>query len=122
MKEQKPVKQRGELTFLRKDGSKFRGEVSSVVFQDKDGNKRTSMAIRDLTEQRRAEESLKFRNILLSTQMEVSIDGILIVDENNKLVSYNHRFVEIFNIPETLIDKGDDRPVPSVCYWHDQGT
>jgi PAS domain S-box-containing protein len=104
-------KAKGELTFLRKDGSKFRGEVSSVVFQDKDGNERTSMAIRDLTEQRKAEESLKFRNILLSTQMEVSIDGILIVDENNNIVSLNRRFVEIFNIPETLIDKRDDEPV-----------
>jgi PAS domain S-box-containing protein len=101
-------KTKGELTFYRKDGSKFRGEISSVVFLDKDGNKRTSMAISNLTEQRKAEESLKFRNILLSTQMEVSIDGILIVDENNKIVSFNHRLIEIFNIPEVLIDKRED--------------
>jgi PAS domain S-box-containing protein len=104
-------KAKGELTFLRKDGSKFKGEVSSVVFMDKDGKNRTSMAIRDLTEQRNTEESLKFRNILLSTQMEVSIDGILIVDENNKIVSFNHRFVEIFNISKALIDKREDESV-----------
>ena len=107
----KTGKAKGELTFLRKDGSKFRGEISSVVFLDKDGNKKTSMAIRDLTEQHKAEESLKFRNILLSTQMEVSIDGILVVDENNKIVSFNHMFVEIFNIPKALIDTRDAEPV-----------
>ncbi|MBA4405984.1 hypothetical protein C0389_01790 [bacterium] len=48
----------GELTFIRKDETRFEGEVSSVVFNDKDGNARTSMIIRDMTEQKRAEEQL----------------------------------------------------------------
>lgn len=48
----------GELTFIRKDGTKFEGEISSVAFNDKDGNERTSVIIRDMTEQKRAEEQL----------------------------------------------------------------
>lgn len=49
----------GDLTFVRKDGTKFQGEVSTSVFQDKNGNKRTSMIIRDLTERQLAEEAVR---------------------------------------------------------------
>jgi PAS domain S-box-containing protein len=48
----------GELTFLRKDGSKFQGEISTVVFMDSDGLEKTSMIIRDVTERMRAVEAL----------------------------------------------------------------
>lgn len=46
---------RGELTFIRKDGSKFEGDVSSVIFKDGAGNTRTNMIIRDTTERKMAE-------------------------------------------------------------------
>ena len=50
---------RGEITFVRKGGEKFPGEVSSAVFTDKDGNVRTSMVIRDVTERTRTEARLR---------------------------------------------------------------
>ena len=50
---------RGELTFLRKDGTKFPAEISSSVFTDQHGQARTSMFIRDITERKRAEEELR---------------------------------------------------------------
>jgi PAS domain S-box-containing protein len=49
---------KGELTFVKKDGTNFQAEVSSVVFRDKDCKQKTSMVIRDLTEQKQAEEKL----------------------------------------------------------------
>lgn len=49
---------RGEVTFLRKDGSKFSGEISSSLFTDAYGNERTSMIIRDVTERKLAEEKI----------------------------------------------------------------
>lgn len=48
----------GELTFVRKDGGKFSGEVSSAIFTDRRGEMRTSMVIRDVTERHRAEAAL----------------------------------------------------------------
>ena len=47
----------GVLTLRRKDGTKFFGEVSSVMFTGHDGQCCTSMIIRDITERRRAEET-----------------------------------------------------------------
>jgi len=49
----------GELTMVRKDGATFPAEISSALFTDRDGNSRTSMIIRDITERRRTEEELR---------------------------------------------------------------
>lgn len=45
----------GELTFVRADGSKFAGEISTAIFADRNGAPRTSMVIRDITERKRLE-------------------------------------------------------------------
>jgi len=50
---------KGELTFLRKDGTRFFGEVSSNLFTDRNGQTRSSMIIRDITDRKRAEEALQ---------------------------------------------------------------
>ncbi len=50
---------RGELTFVREDGVSFPGEISSVIFTDRDGNAKTSMIIRDITERTRVEAALR---------------------------------------------------------------
>jgi PAS domain S-box-containing protein len=45
----------GELTARRKDGTLFPIEVSSVVFQNRQGDARTCMIIRDISERKAAE-------------------------------------------------------------------
>ncbi len=45
----------GELTAKRKDGTRFPVEVSSVVFPRRDGELRTCIIIRDITERKAAE-------------------------------------------------------------------
>ncbi len=60
---------------------------------------------------KQAEEELQFRNTILSTQQEATIDGILVVDGDNHIVSYNHRFVEMWRIPPELVEKKADEPV-----------
>ena len=65
-------------------------------------------SFQDITERKRAEEELQYRNLLLTTQQEVSIDGILIVNEKAVVVSCNRRFAEMWGIPQELIDSQDD--------------
>ena len=48
----------GELTFIRKNGEKFLGELSSTIFKDKDGNLRTSTIVRDITERNKYEQEI----------------------------------------------------------------
>ncbi len=64
-----------------------------------------------LADRRRAEEELEFKNVILSTQQETSIDGILLVDETNTIISYNRRFVDLWEIPPELLEAKDDAPV-----------
>ena len=48
----------GEINLRRKDQTIFPGEVSSGLFKDSNGNVKTIMIIRDITERRQAEENL----------------------------------------------------------------
>lgn len=48
-----------EVTFVRSDGSKFTGEVSSGVFTDRNGLQRHSSIIRDVTNRKEAEARLQ---------------------------------------------------------------
>jgi diguanylate cyclase (GGDEF)-like protein/PAS domain S-box-containing protein len=49
---------------------------------------------------------LEFRNIVLSTQQEASIDGILIADENGVVLSHNRQFADLWGLaPGAIISK-----------------
>jgi PAS domain S-box-containing protein len=60
--------------------------------------------IMDVTEQKESQEQLEYQSSLLEAQMETTIDGLLIVDEDRSVVSYNDRFVEMWEIPEELVE------------------
>lgn len=49
---------RVELTFIRKDGTTFPGELTSAIFNDIEGNAKTVVIIRDMSIFRQAQESL----------------------------------------------------------------
>ena len=68
-----------------------------------------------LQERKRSEAALEFKNIILSTQQEASIDGILVVDENGDIISFNRRFVELWDIPSDIAEsKSDEQILKSV--------
>lgn len=85
----------GELTFIRKDVTKFLTEVSSVIFRDKDGNELTSMVIRDLTEQKKAEEALKESESRFRILAESAPVGIFTTDAQGVTNYVNPRWCEI---------------------------
>lgn len=45
-------------------------------------------------------KDLAFKNLILSTQQETSLDGIIVVNENGEMVSSNQRFLTMWGIPE----------------------
>ena len=65
-----------ELSFIRKDGTRFDGEVSSVIV---DGQPvRSFVVIRDITKRKEAEEELR----LISDRFQVSLRGLPVVVYN----------------------------------------
>ncbi|MDO9549528.1 MAG: PAS domain S-box protein [Methanoregula sp.] len=92
--------------------------IISIAELEKDarGNAiRVVGVIHDITERKKAEDEITFKNIILSTQQETSPDGILIVDEQGKMISFNQRFVELWGIPEDVVaSRSDERALQSV--------
>ncbi len=65
----------------------------------------------EIAERKRILQDLEFKNLILSTQQETSLDGILVVDGNNNILSYNRRFADLWGIPHESVKCGDDAPV-----------
>ena len=62
----------------------------------------------DIHEQKLAEEKLAYRTALLEAHNEASVDGLLLIDTRGKILSFNQRFVEIWNIPQDIVNSNDD--------------
>jgi diguanylate cyclase (GGDEF)-like protein/PAS domain S-box-containing protein len=66
---------------------------------------------RDMRDRKRAEREVLQAVTLLQSTLDSTADGILVIGDNNRIVSYNHRFVEMWHIPQQVMDGGDDRAV-----------
>ena len=62
----------------------------------------------NINEQKNAFSQVAYRKALLEAHHEASVDGILLVDTKGKILSYNHRFVEIWDMPRQIVDDKDD--------------
>jgi len=91
------------------DGSWYWHTTSAVPLRDEAGMivglEGTS---RDITERKRAEDALKFSLSLLSTSLESTADGLLIVNREGKVTRYNQKFAAMWKIPEDVIASNDD--------------
>ena len=65
----------------------------------------------DITVLKTAEHKLQFANNLLTTAMEISPDGLLVVDADAKIISFNRRFADMWGVPVDALAAGDDAPV-----------
>jgi PAS domain S-box-containing protein len=67
--------------------------------------------VHDITSRKRVREDLAFRALMMSTQMEASIDGIVVVGLDGDIISHNHRFVEMLGRPPGFIEERDGKAV-----------
>lgn len=74
---------------------------------------RKQAAKRTRESETRLENELKFHNILFDTQLEASLDAILVVDEYNTILFFNNRFAELWGIPADILATRKDEIVLS---------
>jgi PAS domain S-box-containing protein len=63
---------------------------------------------RDITARKLAEEELQRKTAFLEAQMNSSIDGILVVDEEGRKTLQNQQMIDMFKIPQSIADDKDD--------------
>jgi PAS domain S-box-containing protein len=74
-----------------------------------DGKVETALVIAtDITERHRAAMELEKSVSLLRATLESTADGILVADLKGKMVSYNGKFVEMWGLPDSIIEARDD--------------
>jgi PAS domain S-box-containing protein len=63
----------------------------------------------NIDDRKQAEEAARSKSALLEAQVNSTIDGILVVDAQGRVMLRNKRFVELFKIPQALVERDDDR-------------
>ncbi len=64
--------------------------------------------VTDVTDSKNAEEELILKNAILAAEQDVSLDGILIVDDSGRILLVNRMFFEIWRISEEFAASEDD--------------
>jgi two-component system, cell cycle sensor histidine kinase and response regulator CckA len=62
----------------------------------------------DITEHKLAEEELRWKTALLEAQLDSTLDGILVVNEQGKQILQNQRVIDLWKIPPHVVDGKDD--------------
>jgi PAS domain S-box-containing protein len=64
--------------------------------------------ITDVTARKESAARLEYQSSLLEAQMETGPDGRIVVDENREVAAHNERFVEMWDVPEAVVETGSD--------------
>jgi PAS domain S-box-containing protein len=99
-----------EAIQYRKDGSEYFQEWQIVPLKDATGKTTHYLAIqRDITERKLAEDEVQTKTAFLEAQVDSSLDGILVVDNQGKIILQNQHMIDIWKIPPNLTKDADDK-------------
>ena len=106
-----------DVELVRFDGSRIQGQVSTVQVMFEGGPALLTF-VRDVTDQKRARAQLEQTISLQQATLESTADGLLVVDTEGRIVSYNQRLAEMWRLPIAVLESGDDRT--GIAYVLDQ--
>jgi PAS domain S-box-containing protein len=103
-----------EKRYIRKDGKIVWGRVSSSWINSGIGEYSVAI-IQDITERKQVEMEREQSLSLLNATLESTADGILVIDltANSNVISFNQKFVQLWNIPDSVISSRDGKAVLS---------
>jgi len=93
---------RTELTFLRRDGSRFPGEITSVLFSNENDETQSSMTIRDISERVRLQEELRISLEKYRLLFETFPLGIIVTDPTGVILESNRAAEKLLGMPREV--------------------
>ncbi len=101
-----PVPSRFDLEGLTKDGRTIElvCSVASILWH---GRPATQGIYHDVTDLKRSAAQLSRTLSLLSTTLESTADGILVVDDGGRIETCNRKFLEMWRLPEDVVTASD---------------
>jgi PAS domain S-box-containing protein len=100
--EYRVVRPDGEIRWVHGRGFQVKDDAGRVV--------RLTGIVTDITEQKRAEEELRWKTALLEAQVDSYAVGILVVDNHGRKILQNRRMNELWKIPREIAEDSDDGP------------
>ncbi|HTY11169.1 MAG TPA: PAS domain S-box protein [Bacteroidota bacterium] len=101
-----------EKRYLRKDGSVVWINLRTSCVRDTSGTPQYFISIiEDITQRRQAETALRENEHNMNAILESTADGIAAVNSEGRIIKSNQRFAELWRIPQSLIDSGDETEV-----------
>ncbi|HEY7922814.1 MAG TPA: PAS domain S-box protein [Vicinamibacteria bacterium] len=95
------------VRYQHRDGSLRHGALAIASRLDTPAVSGVVLHLRDVTEQRRAEEERVRSRSLLEATLESTADGILVVGRDGRITRFNQRFAAMWRLPPELLAAGD---------------
>jgi len=84
---------------INRNGNSLAVELNASVMEY-EGRPALLAFVRDITDRQRFERELENSLALLRSTLESSADGLLVLDLNLRVVTFNHRLLRMWNLPE----------------------
>ncbi len=102
----------GSLIGRRKDATYYYQDATIFPVLDRQGTITNYVAIkRDVSDRRYTQTRLEHSLALLQATFEAVADGILVVDVRGKITNFNQKFIDLWQIPPSILTSGDNRQV-----------
>ena len=92
----------------RKDGAQLPIEMSLRMLQQ-DGRTLALVVARDASANKAVEDELAKMTSALRATLEATADGIMVTDLSGNISNINHRFANMWRIPQALLEQQDDQ-------------
>jgi len=91
-----------------KEGRYYNRKFIPVKYQTSQQTLAVTVVSIDITDRIRLEEEVARGTSLVTATFESTSDGIFVVDRVGKIINYNQKFLDMWLIPETVIEERDE--------------